>query len=282
MNKIIIITVFLVLLPFYFYLKYTDTTYNNYAPIEGLDILSDCKTKPDVSAMMTITEDSLNIFTTIAITNYEKIKNECNFIKYFIPGKIKSLSYQIIQTNVQKIDKNFKLEKPKYINITSFKRDPFGYDIITINLNKYPKYSGIVNFQWENELEKTSYGSRHINIPLFSQTNNINDDNNYTKLKNFHFFFNIPSGTIVKNLSHNPKNKLGLGKRIWYDFTIDKNNTIFEVDLDFPKLLKWQNIIINISLLFLGAGLALLIEILINYLSFKKKKKSKKKVKKKR
>ncbi len=267
----------------YFYIKYTDVTYNDYAPLSGWDIKSDCKVKPEVSTMINLSEDSLDVSVTTAILNYKKIKNECTFIKFIIPGEIGYLGYLLPQENIQKIDKNFLPIKPKYETIPYFKRNPFGYDTVTIKIKEYPKFWGILNYKWKNRLAKTSYGSRHVKIPFFTHAIEINDnDNNLTTMEKTNIKFNIPSNSLIHNLSHQPIVRQSFGTISLYSFSIDKNNSILEFNLDFPELLKNQNLIINFSLLFLGAGLALLLEKLIMFFKYSNKKQSTYKRKKKK
>ncbi len=263
--SIYFIVIFLFLIPGYIYLKYTSYSYESYTSGSGLDVQSDCKIQPEISTTIKISKYSLNTWVDIGILNYKEINDGCSFFKFIIPGEIANFGIQLPnETPLTPETMGYNWE-PKWKRIEYMYRSPFRYDVVTIRKKEHPEFIGIASYIWVNRLEKISYSERRLKVPFFAPIDG-NDKTNYTEIKKSQLMISTPSDAVIRDMSHPMSNRKMITTYALNWFDIDRENSVFEATIKFDDLAGHQTLMVNLSLLLLGAGLALLIERIVGAL----------------
>jgi hypothetical protein len=154
---LVLIVVVLIVLPAAGYLYLSNTNPAPTPPLSGLDVLTDAPRDISVTVSMKPDLERGIADVGISIDDAKEVLPHCHTIKFVLPGQ--TIAHQYLLPTKLPGDPDYD-ERAGLANrskpLTDVRHDPLGCDVVTVELAKYPDFTGVLEYLWAGGIWRKS------------------------------------------------------------------------------------------------------------------------------
>ncbi len=223
-------------------------------PLSGVDILSDCGEEVRGLVSLSPAFEQGDVKVDVAVLDAKTMLKKCRRFQFILPGNTASHRY-LLPMRIPHGSPPGTVPTGPRIPLHDVRRSPYGFDVLTVNLDEVPDFTGSIEYLWIEGVQRRSYAEYEIALPFFAVKMGEEPERG---VKGFRVSMPVRQPYHLKEQSIAQNGRVPLVDRNLYLFEVVRGNSILDLTFQDERLVHWKEIYQTILIGFLGAGLSLL------------------------